>query len=402
MKVIKKRILIITELYPFPGNAYLGTFVVQQLQSLKINFDITVLTVYPKSLRLRKKRPKYLRQESGISVYSLPYFPIWIHGLGLLGIPPSIRLYINKLITRSRLRREAERLHQILKFDLIHGHETYVGDEAAPIGKILNIPTIFTLHSFYHYHKKIFGKYALHLAVNNILQFDQCISVSSIAAQSYTEKATPQVKFTIIPNGVPLLNLTTADQQITHFANGKKVLLSVGSLLHEKRFNVSIEALSKLPATDVVLVIVGSGSEKEKLERLAKKLNCSERVLWLGTVPPKRMPGVYEASHILVHPSVVDSFSMVCLEAMSHGKVVICNTLIGIREFTTSGENIILTEPNNVSQIVDAINHVLRSNDTYTHISQRAMQLTRTMAWDLQAEKIAVVYRRALAVISNS
>lgn len=393
----KKKILVVTELYPYPGNIYLGTFVTQQLNILKKSCNITVLTVYPSILRLMRKQPPYSRMEAGIRVVSLPYFPLWLYAFKALGVMVPQAAFLNKLIIRRQLHRIAKKLHAETAFDLVHGHEVYIGDEAGSIGKILGIPSVFTLHSFNYYHKKIFGKFVVNLAINNLRQCDRYLAVSSISAESYISEGLDRKKFTIIPNGITLPQHATPDQRILDFANGRKVLLSIGYLTKDKRFDVSIQTLNRLSPTETVLVIVGGGTEKQRLLRLAISLGCADRILWLGSVEPNKMTSVYQAADIIIHPSIIDSFSMVCLEAMSYSKVVICTTKIGILEFAKNGINIIAVPPDNVLAVVSWVKQLLRNQQEYQRFASQAHNFTTTMTWAHQIEKLLSIYDQLLA-----
>ena len=164
----KKRLLVVTELYPYPGNIYLGTFVTSQIQLLKSDYDITVLTVYPSVLRFFRKQPAYSRYDSEVLVISVQYYPLLLYACKMLGVLPSLCSYVNKRIVHRKLLIAARKLHSANPFDLVHGHEVYIGDEAGPIGRALHIPSVFTLHSFYSYHKKIFGKFVVKKAICNL------------------------------------------------------------------------------------------------------------------------------------------------------------------------------------------------------------------------------------------
>lgn len=396
INIPRKKLLVITELYPYPGNIYLGTFVTRQLSVLREHYDITVLTVYPTLLRLRKNQPPYSRQELGMRIISVAYYPIILYAFKIFGIFASQCAYINKLITHKKLLRHAKALHGETPFDLVHGHEVYIGDEAGPIGNVLNIPSVFTLHSFNYYHNKIFGKYAVAKAVENLQLCTAYISVSTIAAESYISKGLPRKKFTIIPNGINPSHILTKNIQILEFAKGRKVLLSVGYLSADKRFNMSIRALAKLPATEAVLVIVGIGADKKKLVKLTQILDCADRVLFLGAVPPPEMTKIYQSSDVLVHPSVIDSFPMVVIEAMSNRKVVICTNVIGTCEFTKNKKNILIIQPDDIESLLSAIRHVLNNPQEYERISANALEFANKLTWENQVRLLEHVYYQVL------
>jgi glycosyltransferase involved in cell wall biosynthesis len=61
-----------------------------------------------------------------------------------------------------------------------------------------------------------------------------------------------------------------------------RYIISIASLNKRKRHADTIQALAKIPQTDVSLVIVGKGKEEDGLRQLASKLGISERVIFWG------------------------------------------------------------------------------------------------------------------------
>src|SRR5439155_2252771 len=78
---------------------------------------------------------------------------------------------------------------------------------------------------------------------------------------------------------------------------GNKVLF-VGRLYQEKKIDILLKAaklvLEKLPETNFILV--GTGSEEDKLKLIAKKLGIEDNVLFTGRVSNRMLPNVYHAS----------------------------------------------------------------------------------------------------------
>jgi glycosyltransferase involved in cell wall biosynthesis len=95
-------------------------------------------------------------------------------------------------------------------------------------------------------------------------------------------------------------------------------LLFVGRLNPFKAADIALRAVSRLPH-EVTLTIVGDGTERERLERLATELGIANRVFFVGHVPHSKVGRYYSQAGAFLFPSVRESGGGVVLEAMSYG-----------------------------------------------------------------------------------
>lgn len=104
------------------------------------------------------------------------------------------------------------------------------------------------------------------------------------------------------------------------------VIANVGRLHPDKDQATLIRAFAKartdLPAQSL-LVIVGTGKDQPKLQRLCEKLNIASDVVFTGMVPDARK--AFRAFDLFVLSSDHEPFGMVLLEAMVAGVPVICS-----------------------------------------------------------------------------
>lgn len=100
------------------------------------------------------------------------------------------------------------------------------------------------------------------------------------------------------------------------------LVLSVGTLKKVKRYDLLIEAFSKLPRDlNATLVIVGEGAERIELEKLAERLNISNKVLMPGYVDE---PGPWYAhADVFALSSEYEGFGNVIVEALEYGLPVV-------------------------------------------------------------------------------
>ena len=106
-----------------------------------------------------------------------------------------------------------------------------------------------------------------------------------------------------------------------YFPKNKFNLLSVGSLTHQKGFDLLLHAISKINNNQFHLTIIGHGAEKQNLQRLVKKLNISSKIDFIGF---KNNPYVYmHHADLFIISSRYEGFPNVVLESMACGTATI-------------------------------------------------------------------------------
>lgn len=116
--------------------------------------------------------------------------------------------------------------------------------------------------------------------------------------------------------------------------------VTCGRLVHDKGFDVIIEAFSRI-ANDCRawdLVIVGEGPDSASLERSVKAKGLGERVIFAGFSDQVHL--YYDASDLFVYASPQEGFGMVIAEAQASGLPVICfDCLAGPRDIVSDQQS---------------------------------------------------------------
>lgn len=159
-------------------------------------------------------------------------------------------------------------------------------------------------------------------------------------------KAHTSARVLVIPNPLDLDEISevreNTDCQIRQSLGIKEeeqFLLFVGSLVKVKNVDGLIKALSNL-RTNFKLVIVGEGSERPKIEKLAKGLGLKDKVILLGQKPHKETLGIMNSCDVFLLPSKSEVFPNTILEALALGKPAIATKIGGIPEIKS--ENLYL------------------------------------------------------------
>jgi len=121
---------------------------------------------------------------------------------------------------------------------------------------------------------------------------------------------------------------------------------------HDALIDVWPDVRARVPAA--VLVVVGDGDDRDRLERRAAGTVAAEAIRFVGRVDSDALAGIYGATSFFVMPSLSEGFGLVYLEAMRMGKP--CIALHGAAdEIVEDGVSGILLDAGNTAALADAV-----------------------------------------------
>lgn len=202
------------------------------------------------------------------------------------------------------------------------------------------------------------------LAVRILYPFsDIILAVSKGVEKDLAENfSLPSEKLRVIYNPVNIEEISRlAKDKVNHpwFSDKLPIIISVGRLEHEKGYTYLLRAFARVRKFhQSKLVILGEGTKRENLERLAAQLGIEREVAFLGF---QKNPFKYVArSSIFVLSSLYEGLGNVILESMACGTPVIASDCpTGPREIIEDGFNGILVPPADESALTKAILLVL-------------------------------------------
>lgn len=231
-------------------------------------------------------------------------------------------------------------INKIRKFqpELIHFHTQFITWwQWIIMGKLLKIPIVGTFHTYIadeSYLKvmwlnaKIFWdvgwKYNnfFYKKINKVI-------VPSLNAENELIKHWIDAKnIDILSNPLPQINLSENNKKIfLEDIISDNIILYVWRLSKEKNVNISIEAIyvvsKEIP--DVLFVIVGDWPERTNLEKLVKKYNLENNVLFLWQISHSNLlnSNLFEKTKIFLSSSPSENQPMTIIEAMHFGLPIV-------------------------------------------------------------------------------
>jgi len=149
------------------------------------------------------------------------------------------------------------------------------------------------------------------------------------------------------------------------------VALVVGQLITWKGVDVALRALA-LASTSAKLWIVGTGTELEALQRLARDLNLDSRVSFLGE--QQDVSPYMQGADCLMCPSLwQEAMGFVNLEAMASGLPVIASRTGGIPELVVDEATGLLVEAGDVTQTAAALRRLIESPDLRKELGRKGV-----------------------------
>jgi glycosyltransferase involved in cell wall biosynthesis len=186
----------------------------------------------------------------------------------------------------------------------------------------------------------------------------------------------------VISNGVAASSIRNAQP----FPVEGKVVLCVSRLVRYKNVHLVLKVLKHLPK-EYVAVVVGTGPEETSLRELAMSLGLGDRARFVGRVADDDVYRWYRTATVLAHLSEIESFGMVCVEALAAGTPVVANDDRGGLK-----ETIGLFQPNIIAVDVkrDSAEEIARAIERASRIQVR-VDLSH-LVWDAIARQFAELY----------
>lgn len=144
------------------------------------------------------------------------------------------------------------------------------------------------------------------------------------------------------------------------------------------------------------LLVVGEGPERPRMEALARELQITERIRFLGSRPHEEMPGLLCSGEIALLPSLMEATSVAALEAMACERPVVASRVGGLPEIVDESVGA-LVAPGDPEELARGAVELLKRPDL-AQVGKRARErVVRHWSNDRLVERHLDVYRALLA-----
>jgi GalNAc-alpha-(1->4)-GalNAc-alpha-(1->3)-diNAcBac-PP-undecaprenol alpha-1,4-N-acetyl-D-galactosaminyltransferase len=145
----------------------------------------------------------------------------------------------------------------------------------------------------------------------------------------------------------------------------------------EKGQNSLIEAFSKIDDKTWKLQILGDGPLRKDLEELAKKLNCENRVEFLGF--KKEVDFFLSKAQIFAFTSIIEGYPNALIEGMANGLAPISfDCKAGPSDIIQNDINGFLIPINDVILFAEKLNILVNNEDLRSIFQEQALKVLQT------------------------
>jgi len=190
----------------------------------------------------------------------------------------------------------------------------------------------------------------------------------------------------VIPGGVDEQNLE--ESEISKLKNifikelgfhqDAKIILTINRLDKRKRIDLLIETFYELQKNNnnILLVVIGTGEEKNNLINLVNKLNINEKVFFTGFVTDEIYKKYLVASEIIAYPAWC-AWGLVPLESLAFNKKTVVSNDAMVFQSVVNLDNTEIFEPNKDSLLL-ALKKSLSKKNT-----ESKEFINRNFAWNV-------------------
>ena len=268
------------------------------------------------------------------------------------------------------------------KLDLLHIHYAIPHASAAYMAQHIlksegiNIPFVTTLHGT---DITLVGKDASFAPVITFAINES----NAVTAVSESIKKHPQKhikvgrEIEVKPNVIGLEQYNLKEENITlknsFCPNDEKILIHISNFRKVKRTEDVLRIFDIVrQQKSVVLLMVGDGPERSRLEQLCRELNVCDQVKFLGKV--KDTERILSIADVFILPSESESFGLAALEAMAAKTPVISTNTGGIPEVNKNGVSGFLSNVGDVKSMAENTLKILADDETLLKFKEGAFK----------------------------
>jgi 1,2-diacylglycerol 3-alpha-glucosyltransferase len=308
------------------------------------------------------------------------------------------------------------RLLEDLKPDVVHAHSEFtIGFGGKSYCRRSGVPHVMTCHTYWEHYIQAYFPFLLPAAAKLIARtwsrsdyrLVDCLTVPSQFLKRHLLTYGVETPIEVIPNGVDPEEFTMSPaeraEQAAYFRRvmpqlaGRRLLLYVGRIAHEKNIDFLLECLGRVIRTvpKALLLMAGDGPYRAGLERKAAAQGLGGNVLFPGYLDRKKLAYIYGASDLFVFSSKTETQGLVLVEAMTCGTPVVALRATATEEVLTDGEGGSLVEED-IAAFTDRVLYYLRDEHARKAAGERARAVSRRWTLEKTTEMLLAVYERAI------
>jgi len=171
----------------------------------------------------------------------------------------------------------------------------------------------------------------------------------------------------------------------------------MGRLEPYKRVDILLRAMARLadrfPTAE--LLVIGRGSARPGLEKLAHELELSDRTRFTGFVSKLERDSLLAKCRVCVCASEKEGWGLTVIEANRVGTPVVASDAPGLRDSVRNGRTGLLAPYGDINAFAEAIGRFLEEDAFSLKMSREALRWSQGFDWDVAASEMGEAIDRA-------
>lgn len=250
----------------------------------------------------------------------------------------------------------------------------------------------------------------MRLSKRSLRKADAVVAVSSFTKGHAVRCGIEPTDVTVISNGVDTRRFSPGPkdpEMVRRFAlEGKKVLLCLARFDERKGQDMLIRAMPAIlrGAPGTVLLLVGSGPERDRLVGISESLGIENSVIFAGIASDAEVVAYYRTADVYIMPNRTtdlgdtEGFGLVFLEAGACGKPVIGGNAGGVPDAVKDGHTGYLVNGRSTEEIAVACVRLLLDAALCERLGANGFENARNHTWEMQTEQFVRVCEALVCV----
>ena len=274
------------------------------------------------------------------------------------------------------------------RMQIIQAHLGHANQLGVLIGKLSGVPTFLTVHStmeFLDARSPFDPRKQLIKLVNAFIYraADRVLAVSEDVKEITCKGiGLDDTRILVVKNGIVLDHNSVnpiEPEELFQVRSESLKLLAVGRLVPLKGFDILIKAVADVVIqglTNLLVLIIGEGKDRHRLEELITSLNVGKYIKLLGL--RNDVMDVMQICDLFVIPSLYEGLSIAMIEAMACGLPIIASDAPGLGSQIKNEKNGLLFPVNDYKALAKQIIRLGSDNDLRAALADGAFQSFET------------------------
>lgn len=205
-----------------------------------------------------------------------------------------------------------------------------------------------------------------------------------------------------VSNGIDLSRFTVSSPDPAiykefNLPKDKQIVSYIGRVDAEKHVGVLLKAYAQIMDDTNHLLVVGAGTDIERLKELARSLGIAEQATFTGRVSDEAIVQLHKVGDVFCMPSPVELQCISLLEAMASGKPAVAVDAGAVGELCQDNVNGFLCPKDDDTAIASSLRKILDDDKLRSRFSTKSRKIAATHDIEYTLNRFEAIYNQVIA-----